>query len=79
MKAEIISLGFLLIFTGIILIMLGAIMSIPKGEAEVKGGGVVLIGPFPIIFGTDSESIKSLIVMTLILILMVYFLFYRRP
>ncbi|MBC7130100.1 DUF131 domain-containing protein, partial [Candidatus Bathyarchaeota archaeon] len=45
-----------------------------KGEAKVKGGGAILIGPFPIVFGTDKESLKAVlwlaIVLTVLLIIL---------
>ena len=43
------ALGFLLVIAGSI------IQGTGRGEAEVKGGGVVFIGPIPIVFGSDSR------------------------
>ena len=34
----------------------------------MKGGGVVVIGPVPIIFGTDKETVKTLLVLSIILV-----------
>lgn len=78
MKAEIAMLGFLLVIAGVFLMILGMLLGPAKGEGEIRGGGVVLIGPVPIVFGTDAKSLKYLIAMVIILILLVYFLFYRR-
>jgi len=39
-----------------------------KGKGKVKGGGAIIIGPFPIIFGTDKESVKILLLLSIILI-----------
>jgi uncharacterized protein (TIGR00304 family) len=35
---------------------------------RVEGGGVVLIGPFPIIFGTSTKLVFWLVILTIILI-----------
>jgi len=43
----------------------------------VKGGGVVLIGPIPIIFGSDSKLTVVLAVLAIIMMmLMMFFLFF---
>ncbi len=60
--------GFALVFLGIILIFLGVAGQATRGGAEVRGGGVVMIGPIPIIFGTDVESTKTVILLAIALI-----------
>ena len=30
-----------------------------KVESKIKGGGVIMLGPIPIIFGRDTESAKT--------------------
>jgi uncharacterized protein (TIGR00304 family) len=43
----------------------------------VRGGGVVLIGPIPIIFGSDTKLTIVLAVLAIIMmIVMMFFLFY---
>ena len=64
-------IGTVLIFTGFLLILVG---SLPQ-KTEIKSGGVVLIGPIPLIFGTDKEtailvSILAIIIMLLALLLL---------
>jgi len=41
---------------------------------EVGGGGIVMIGPFPIIFGTDTASVKIVIILAIVLILLAFLL-----
>ncbi|WP_457554989.1 TIGR00304 family membrane protein [Candidatus Pyrohabitans sp.] len=80
MREELIGAGMLLVLLGIILIfagMLGFAIRGGEGKTEVRGGGVVLIGPFPIVFGSDTQSVKLVLLLTLALILVVYLLFYR--
>ena len=78
MKIDFISVGIILLFTGILLIAVGMISQAVKSkEAEVRGGGVILIGPFPVVFGSDVEAAKTVIILTILLILIAFFLFYR--
>jgi uncharacterized protein (TIGR00304 family) len=44
-------------------------------EVEGRGGAVIMIGPFPIVFGTDIEAAKTLIVLTIVLIILAFLLF----
>jgi uncharacterized protein (TIGR00304 family) len=46
-----------------------------KAGTEVKGGGVIMIGPIPIIFGTDRHSTEIVIILAIILMLLTYLLF----
>jgi len=45
----------------------------PIKKTSVKGGGVVLIGPIPIIFGSNWKIAVFLIILAIILILVVFF------
>jgi uncharacterized protein (TIGR00304 family) len=42
----------------------------PETKSEVKAGGVIMIGPIPIIFGSDKESAKTAIILAIILMLL---------
>lgn len=75
-------LGVSLIFLGVLIVMAAFIMLFIKGfkGGKVRGGGAIIVGPFPIIFGTDKESVKgvlwlSVVLMALILAVMVVFHF----
>jgi|Deesub1362B_J571_1020462.scaffolds.fasta_scaffold45457_1 uncharacterized membrane protein len=56
------AIGFILIFIGVVLLILTLLMLSVYGikKGKLKGGGVILIGPVPLIFGTDEESVKTL-------------------
>lgn len=43
---------------------------IGKVESKVKGGGVIMLGPIPIIFGSDKESAKTATILAIILMLL---------
>mgnify|MGYP001131729280 CR=1 FL=1 len=65
--------GFILTFVILVLLILKSF----KGEGKVKGGGAIVIGPFPIVFGTNRESVKmflmlSIVLVTLVLIVMIF-------
>ena len=63
-------LAIALIFAGMLIIIVATLLlflSNVKGGEKVKGGGAIIIGPFPIIFGTDKESIKTVLWLALAL------------
>ena len=69
-------LGILFIFIGIVLIILGLLS--PTGK--VQAGGLILIGPIPLILGGELSPVMLLIIILLpiiIFILMLFFLFQR--
>ena len=52
------AIGLALIILGIILVM----VSLASARARVRGGGLILIGPFPIVFGDRSMALVLLVV-----------------
>ena len=45
----------------------------PEKKTSVKGGGVVLIGPIPIVFGSNWKITLVMMIVAIILILVVFF------
>ena len=83
MDAEMLfGLGIALIFAGILITLIAVILlfvSSVRAKGEVKGGGAIIIGLFPIIFGTDKESIKTVLLLSItltILLAIVTVIFY---
>ncbi|MBE0513060.1 DUF131 domain-containing protein [Candidatus Bathyarchaeota archaeon] len=67
------NLGVILVFAGFLIAFVAVILmffSTTRGKGKVKGGGAVIIGPFPIIFGTDRESLKILLLLSIALIVL---------
>ena len=64
-----IELGILLIFLGFILIFITIILGLLRNKGRVKTGGVLLIGPIPIVFGSDKDIVKLSIILTIITLL----------
>ncbi len=63
------SLGFVLIVSGIIVIVT-AIILVSKSNTKkgrIRGAGIIMVGPIPIIFGTDKKSVKTVLTLALAL------------
>lgn len=67
-----------LIVTGIVIIVIAIIVisnhsthkeSKEQEKRRVKAAGVIMIGPIPIIFGTDKKSVKTILVLALALVI----------
>jgi len=76
------NVGMILIFTGFLITLLAVVLMFfmnIRGKGKVRGGGAVIIGPFPIIFGTDKESVRTLLLLSIILTILVLFVmvFYK--
>ncbi|MEM0160379.1 MAG: DUF131 domain-containing protein [Thermoplasmata archaeon] len=77
------ALSFILIFLGIIILFI----SVPyesmefdnsKNRVKSKFGGFVLVGPFPIVFGSDKKIVYiSIVLLILFIILLELYLFFR--
>ncbi len=68
-------LGFFIVFIGIILIFFGSIFSSFRSgsEGHVETGGVLLIGPIPIIFG-NSRPLIIFSIAGAVIMMIVYFI-----
>lgn len=45
-------------------------------KPEVRGGGIIMIGPIPIIFGTDVAALKILMILAIVLMVIGSILFF---
>lgn len=71
--------GIILVTIGFMLIIIGSIQKKEKRETpqafsnhtKIKGGGVIMIGPIPIIFGSDYKYAIIAILLAIILMVMV--------
>jgi uncharacterized protein (TIGR00304 family) len=70
-SASLYTLGIALIFVGVLVIVAAVLLSVfGGGKGKVKGGGAIIIGPVPIIFGTDQKSLKTVLLLSLALTVM---------
>lgn len=84
-SAALYALGIVLVFVGVLIIVIAVILLSISGakKGKVKGGGAIIIGPVPIIFGTDKKSLKTVLLLSLALTVMlvvamvVYYLLLR--
>jgi uncharacterized protein (TIGR00304 family) len=75
------AVGTALVIIGIAAIIIAVIRASMGGEKEgrVRGAGVIMIGPIPIIFGTDKKSVKTVLALAValsvvvLIILVVYY------
>jgi len=72
--SPLITLGLILIFSGFIVAFLSVLLLFLRGihaQEKSRGGGLIMIGPIPIIFGTDKESVKILLILSVVLMILV--------
>jgi uncharacterized protein (TIGR00304 family) len=63
-------LGSILIFVGVIIMVIAILLmffSNVKGKGKVRGGGAIIIGPVPIVFGTDKKSLRTVLLLAITL------------
>jgi uncharacterized protein (TIGR00304 family) len=75
-----ITAGSFLIILGFLLVAFGTMEKKSEEPAEerpgtgkgtrVKGGGVIFIGPVPVVFGTDKKSALFMMILAIVLMLL---------
>jgi uncharacterized protein (TIGR00304 family) len=84
---KLITLGFLIVLIGMLVIIAGIFSMVyqswkigsvgeEKQEPTVRGGGVILIGPIPIVFGSDAGAVKVALIMAIVVMILAFALFY---
>lgn len=63
------TLGFFLAVTGVVIVVITVLLILLSGtgKAKTRGAGVIMIGPIPIVFGTDKESVKKVLILAITL------------
>ncbi len=75
-----VAIGWLFIIAGILIFFIAAVImffeTIKRRTKRFRGGGLVMLGPIPIIFGTDKETVKVLVILSiaLIVIMLTFFI-----
>lgn len=67
---DVVSMGVLLVFVGFGAIFVAMLSQGRKEGTKVKGGGVVMIGPVPIIFGSDMKWATIAIALAIVLVVL---------
>ena len=60
--------GLVVVLVGIGVMVAAMLSQAGKQGTEVRGGGVILVGPVPIIFGSDMKWASVAIVLAIVLI-----------
>ncbi|WP_233418068.1 TIGR00304 family membrane protein [Desulfurococcus amylolyticus] len=69
-------IGLLVFIVGIVLAVIAALLQAARGnEGGMSGGAVIVIGPIPIVIGSDREAGKTLMILAIILSLVAFLLF----
>lgn len=77
--AFLVAFGITLIILGFVLTVFGMMRSAKEStgiphkeikEGKIKGGGVILIGPVPVVFGTEKRYALLLMVLVIVLMLL---------
>ncbi|MFP3162987.1 TIGR00304 family membrane protein [Acidianus sp.] len=73
-------LGILLIMLGFLIVFLGILYEAfkPREEGEEKetqAGGIILIGPIPIIFGSSKKIEKWMLIIALVIVVIMALLY----
>ena len=48
----------------IVVVTLLMFVSGSRGKGEITGGGAIIIGPVPIVFRTDKKSLKTILLLS---------------
>ncbi|MEN2999214.1 MAG: DUF131 domain-containing protein [Acidilobaceae archaeon] len=73
---ELVAIGIALVFIGMLLIFVGTFFSVLE-KGKVEGGGVLIIGPIPIIFGSSPRIALLAALMALAITVLVFLIYWR--
>lgn len=74
MEEQLIPIGFLLVFVGIIIIILGTILTSSKSKTKVEWGFGGFIGPIPFGFGSNQKIVYFIMMISLIIFILFFVL-----
>jgi uncharacterized protein (TIGR00304 family) len=64
-------LGLVLVVFGVLVIVFAFRRSVSKdSKGSVRGAGVIIVGPVPIVFGTDKKSVRTVLLLSIALTLL---------
>jgi uncharacterized protein (TIGR00304 family) len=67
---DLVSAGLALVLAGFGVVAVALLRSENTGHSEVKGGGVIMVGPIPLVFASDSKWASVAIVLAIALMLL---------
>ena len=66
-------IGITLIFLGVIILFISSIYS-SNQKTNIKSAGIIFVGPFPLGWASDKKMFYLLLILTIIVMIISYFL-----
>ncbi len=66
-------IGITLIFLGIVILFVSSIYS-SNQKTNIKSAGIIFVGPFPLGWASDKKMFYLLLILTMIVFILFYFL-----
>ncbi len=71
---NLIKTGIILVFAGVVLVMIGTALTSHRAGV----GGLIMIGPVPVAFGTSPEVTLIAMILGIVLMIMMFFMGQRN-
>ena len=78
MAEQLISLGLILIVVGFGVLLSGIFSQAKSSKTKIEGGGIIFIGPFPIIGGATNKQIFYLLLTVSVILIIVFSVLGRK-
>lgn len=69
------AISFILVLLGVLLIFVGSLKKSDRETSRVEGGGVIIVGPIPIVIGSSEKISKILVILAIILTILTFIVF----
>ncbi|HYC12165.1 MAG TPA: DUF131 domain-containing protein [Nitrososphaerales archaeon] len=76
---DVASVGLVIVLAGVATIFTALLRSSAKGDGRAKGAAVVLVGPIPIVIGSDAKWASVAIVLAIFLVALGLILYMGLP
>ena len=67
---DVVSFGLALVLVGFGIVVVALLASADSGRPSVKGAGVIMLGPIPLVFASDSKWASLALVLAIALMLL---------
>ena len=78
MPEQLVSIGLIIIVVGFVILLAGLFSQVKSGKTKVEGGGILFIGPFPIIGGATNKQIFYLLLIVSVIMVISFLLLGRK-
>jgi uncharacterized protein (TIGR00304 family) len=73
-QVALVTVGLILIFAGFTVAFFAVLSMFLRNfrvRGRTRGGALIMIGPIPVVFGTDKETVKILLILSVVLMVIV--------